>query len=540
MKICFILENIKCNGLLYNFIESVSKDKRFYVNTVIIQLKPAVKKKFFHDKLLKILNIKYFYNYLSKKFREFIINLEINKFKKSLNFNKDYCEIKNAEIFFDNKIEVFLETKNNVIYRYPQKKIEYIKELKFDLILNFSGIFIRGEILSSCRFGIISFHNSDNRINRGGPGGFWEIYFSYPKTGFIIQKLENELDAGFVLSRGEIDTEDYWIKNDAKIKSENFKYLEKLLNKIYLEKKISFIEEKLPYFNILNKNPNLFQLINYIIKIKFNFSFNLKKINKLIFNIFNSKQKNCLAVYNSNFRNLVMWKAKKIHFDKKKMFKNFFLFEYDKKPYIFFDSETENSLFVCCIDHIKENIYKNFSFLSKKILPKIIMFGSKPFLFCKNKMNKIDIYSSNEFPNYWTFENSIDFKKKFINFFLIKLNNEIYVFLNVEKNINDRIIFTEIICLKNFDGKNFSDFHFLHTVKGKTNSIFIANNEIIRSYKIMADSTDLKVSKLLNLGQNNFTENNLINIQPNFSSNAYNVSNIQSTNNYTIFEYNEF
>ena len=56
----------------------------------------------------------------------------------------------------------------------------------------------------------------------------------------------------------------------------------------------------------------------------------------------------------------------------------------------------------------------------------------------------------------------------------------------------------------------------------------------------MADSTDLKVSKLLNLGQNNFTENNLINIQPNFSSNAYNVSNIQSTNNYTIFEYNEF
>ena len=47
MKICLILENLKCNGLLYNFIESLSKDKRFCVNTVIIQSKPEAKKKLF-------------------------------------------------------------------------------------------------------------------------------------------------------------------------------------------------------------------------------------------------------------------------------------------------------------------------------------------------------------------------------------------------------------------------------------------------------------------------------------------------------------
>jgi methionyl-tRNA formyltransferase len=68
-----------------------------------------------------------------------------------------------------------------------------------------SGI-LRGDILTLCKYGIISFHHGNNDINRGGPPGFWEVYNKEPSTGFIIQKLKNELDGGDVLFKGEIMT----------------------------------------------------------------------------------------------------------------------------------------------------------------------------------------------------------------------------------------------------------------------------------------------------------------------------------------------
>ena len=47
--------------------------------------------------------------------------------------------------------------------------------------------------------GIISFHHGDNNINRGGPAGFWEVFNEEPSTGFIIQRLTEELDGGDVI-----------------------------------------------------------------------------------------------------------------------------------------------------------------------------------------------------------------------------------------------------------------------------------------------------------------------------------------------------
>ena len=68
-----------------------------------------------------------------------------------------------------------------------------------------SGI-LKGDILTVCPNGIISFHHADNDINRGGPAGFWEVYQKLPRTGFIIQRLKDELDGGDVLFKGYVST----------------------------------------------------------------------------------------------------------------------------------------------------------------------------------------------------------------------------------------------------------------------------------------------------------------------------------------------
>ena len=74
---------------------------------------------------------------------------------------------------------------------------------------------------------MISFHHGDNRVNRGGPSGFWEVLNREPSSGFIIQKLNTELDGGSVLVRGNMMTQNYWLQNNAQLlKKSNFFMME--------------------------------------------------------------------------------------------------------------------------------------------------------------------------------------------------------------------------------------------------------------------------------------------------------------------------
>lgn len=77
-----------------------------------------------------------------------------------------------------------------------------IRSYNPDFILRFGFSIIRGDILEAAVYGIWSFHHDDERKYRGGPPGFWEIYYKDPVTGSVLQRLTPDLDAGIVLYRG--------------------------------------------------------------------------------------------------------------------------------------------------------------------------------------------------------------------------------------------------------------------------------------------------------------------------------------------------
>jgi hypothetical protein len=56
------------------------------------------------------------------------------------------------------------------------------------------------------RHGVWSFHHGDNRVNRGGPAGFWEVFRGWPATGAVLQVLSEDLDGGATLARTWIAT----------------------------------------------------------------------------------------------------------------------------------------------------------------------------------------------------------------------------------------------------------------------------------------------------------------------------------------------
>lgn len=84
---------------------------------------------------------------------------------------------------------------------FRNEDIETLRTYHLDFMLRYGFNIIRGEIHTVPKYGVWSFHHADERIFRGGPAGFWELYRKSPVNGVILQRLNDLIDAGVVLSR---------------------------------------------------------------------------------------------------------------------------------------------------------------------------------------------------------------------------------------------------------------------------------------------------------------------------------------------------
>ena len=118
--------------------------------------------------------------------------------------------------------------------KFSNNDIQKIKSYELDFILRFSiGEIIKGDILTSSKYGIWSFHMGDDQEYRGKAPGFWEIYNYERKTGAILQKLTEKLDGGVILKKGYIDTiNTSYIKNRDKIHFSVKKWLNIIIENI--------------------------------------------------------------------------------------------------------------------------------------------------------------------------------------------------------------------------------------------------------------------------------------------------------------------
>lgn len=104
------------------------------------------------------------------------------------------------------RIEVEPRLEGKYSEYFPTEAINEIRSYDLDFILRFSFGILRGEVLQAARYGVWSFHHDDERRYRGGPPAFWEVYHGNRKTGYILQRLTEELDGGIILARDRVST----------------------------------------------------------------------------------------------------------------------------------------------------------------------------------------------------------------------------------------------------------------------------------------------------------------------------------------------
>ncbi|HHV22384.1 MAG TPA: hypothetical protein GXZ30_12765 [Propionibacterium sp.] len=149
------------------------------------------------------------------------------------------------------------------VYRFPDEDIAAIRDAGIDVLIRCGTGILKGDILTATPFGILSFHHGDNRVNRGGPPGFWEVQKRWPSTGFVIQQLTEELDGGHVLARGNYPTERYFAANRRNIVQRSAPHLKEVLSRLAQERTLPEPLPATPYSGPLLRTPGLADQLRY-------------------------------------------------------------------------------------------------------------------------------------------------------------------------------------------------------------------------------------------------------------------------------------
>lgn len=157
-------------------------------------------------------------------------------------------------------------SRSGFVHRFSTEDLRKIQAENFDLLIRGGSGILRGEILRSARLGVLSFHHGDNRVNRGGPAGFWEVYQREPMTGFVVQRLTEELDGGDVLLRGFVPTQRSHMLNRAMLLAKSYARFQKLLVRIAETDVLPLAEDHVPYSGPLYVRPKIGQVAGYLAK----------------------------------------------------------------------------------------------------------------------------------------------------------------------------------------------------------------------------------------------------------------------------------
>lgn len=439
-------------------------------------------------------------------------------------------------------------SKSGLVVRYPAEDIEQVRSLNLDMIIrgNAAGI-LRGDILKSSKEGIISFHHGDNRWNRGGPPGFWEVYFRKPSTGFIIQMLTAELDGGSVIFRGNMPTRRSYLENLVSLYNESTPCMANIILQYAATNQLPPAKEKMPYGGALLITPTFTQSISYLIRTSgIYLHIALKKI-------IGKREKWGVAFTKGSWRDTIMRRGMRIKNPKNHFFADPFVITKNNKTICFvedYDYQKKKGH----ITAIEITDKKNYEVLGTVIEEDFHM--SFPYIFeYENELymvpetveaQAIRLYKCLEFPFKWTYQNDILSNISAVDTMIFELDGRWWLLSNMAEN-QHRDHCTRLMAY-------YSDNPLSGEWTAHQNNPLIFDSEIARNGGILniksktpirvrqkqgfdAYGVAMTLAKINDLTESSYNEEQITEITPDFFPRIKGCHHIHSNDEYTVYDY---
>lgn len=190
LKIGILSNSLQSPDWVMQALLQLEKEDLAEISLIVLkdQAKPSVNKGNRLKTFLEQSNLLYKIYY---KFDEKLSRLSSHPMRK-----RSFNELSSS---FDTITALTKETKFRE--EFSKETLDIIQSYQLDVLLCRGFKILTGDILKAAKHGVWSFHHGDNKINRGSPAIFWEMFNHEKKAGFILQRLTEELDNGQIIEK---------------------------------------------------------------------------------------------------------------------------------------------------------------------------------------------------------------------------------------------------------------------------------------------------------------------------------------------------
>jgi len=536
LKIAFLIDNHHVDSHANDLIKAVKKDKTHFHTPKLISLSSNQARNSNYGKI---------FTFIRNALSYFILRFEIKRLIKNMIY-EEHGQVKGVDNLNLEVINIKpIISKSGLVYRLEDKDIKSIKGHDIDLLIRCGEGILKGDILNCTKYGVLSFHHGDNRVYRGVPAGFWEVFNGEPTSGFIIQKLTETLDGGEVLFRGNIMTASYWQLNYANLcKKGNF-FMLKILKDLSNDGKLPLSESYIPYGNKLFRFPKIFILVQYIcIQL-------LRLIKNKFLSFLDYRTTWSVSYLNHKSLNKPLYQADTIQNPKKRFLADPFLFKHEGKNICFvedffydegrgkisaYELSNEGHTEVGVI--LEEDFHLSF--------PYVFKFEENIYMCPEtNEKNEIRLYKCNKFPDSWSFYKTIIKNVSAADTLIFPYKEKWCLLTNIcsseigDHNSELHLFFSNNPISDNWTACKSNPIIF-DSQKARNGGLFTYRNDIFRINQIHDKAhygSAFGINRILNLDENGYLEENIHKIFPNFFNNLNGTHHFSYNDSFIVFDH---
>ena len=397
---------------------------------------------------------------------------------------------------------------------------------------------LKGEILKICKNGIISFHHGDNEFYRGSPPGFWEIINKEIRTGFIIQRLSEELDNGEVLFKGYFATHWVYTLNLINLLEKSNIFLHHVVDDL-TSKNLNIEIKKNKIVGPIYTLPSVSTLIFYFVSILKNFF--VKWINKTLIRSYNW---NVAYQFTDKWKNVDLSNAKKIPNPRNRYLADPFIVKRGSNHYCFVEDYNIKDKKGCIsVYQINKNSCEEVGVALKEDFhlsyPFIFEYENELYMCPEtHEAREIRLYKCEEFPLKWKYVKTLITNVSAADTNIFFKNEKWWLMANLSNSsIQDHASELHIFSSKNLLSNDWKP-HKKNPVKfdplcARNGGFIIESDNLYRVYQVPGFNNygeALGISKIEELNENNYRESDELRVLPNF------FDNIKGTHTYNFSE----
>jgi hypothetical protein len=555
LKVAFIIDNTIVDHYVGDIIEFVENNELFE-DPILITGYLKSKKKSFKQKIISTLKRNIFRTIdviLKLLLFKIIHKIEYNHtIKKFPNYGKKIDCNKCLKV---NLIKVEGEwSKSGIYLNFSSSDLQKISSANIDCIIRCGSGVLKGKILDIAPLGVLSFHHGDNRYVRGGPSGFWEVLHNQHSSGFIIQKLDNKLDAGDVLVRGNLMTQKFWLLNNAQLLEKSNYFLKDILKKVAINNLLPEPEKMKLYNNKIFKIKSSLPLFKYFIKILLppllNNIFFILKIKEFFFGKLVERWSVAFAEHNNFSRSLSDYKE--IKNPKGRFLADPFVIKKNDINYIFVEdfcySSNKGSISVISL---KDNNYKFMGVVLKEdfhlSFPFVFEWEKEIFMIPEtSQIKEIRLYKCEVFPMKWKLDTVLMKNVDSADTMLIYLKNKWFMLTNIcsagignhESELH--IFFSENLRSNNWQPIKSGNPVIFDSLKARNGGIIIQENVMYRVNQIQKKNNygaSFEINKVNYLSTEKFSETKILTTNPNFKKDLIGTHHFNANNEVAVIDY---